>query len=250
MADVFGMETYGASPDAGHSGSVSLPGTGDLRRRYNFGDRVSELSIAQDPFFRFVSQVAKKPTDDPQFKFTEQRHSYHKRYAYVIGYNSGSDVFTEAELKTTSNAALSITAGDKVKLLMASDYKSGGNIGSVLGNSGNDVLVGESGTQPTFLLPDSVIKVNMSSTDAGGMTAGAVVTSNDVDEYMLVKIDTVHASESSSIAFADLSDGAEEDDGARTAHYIPISGTVIKPISAVTFKYLASYCGDDPLNCL
>ena len=50
MADVFGMETYGASPDAGHSGSVSLPGTGDLRRRYNFGDRVSELSIAQDPF--------------------------------------------------------------------------------------------------------------------------------------------------------------------------------------------------------
>ena len=34
--------------------------TGDLRRKYNFGDRVSELSIAQDPFFRFVSQVAKK----------------------------------------------------------------------------------------------------------------------------------------------------------------------------------------------
>ena len=72
MADVFGMETYGSSPDAGHSGSA-IPDTGDLRRRYNFGDRVSELSIAQDPFFRFVSQVAKKPTDDPQFKFTEQR---------------------------------------------------------------------------------------------------------------------------------------------------------------------------------
>ena len=62
MADIFGMETYGASPDAGHSGSVSLPSTGDLRRRYNFGDRISELSIAQDPFFRFVSSVAKKPT--------------------------------------------------------------------------------------------------------------------------------------------------------------------------------------------
>lgn len=36
MADVFGMETYGASPDAGHSGST-IPDTGDLRRRYNFG---------------------------------------------------------------------------------------------------------------------------------------------------------------------------------------------------------------------
>ena len=252
MADVFGMETYGASPDAGHSGSVSLPSTGDLRRRYNFGDRVSELSIAQDPFFRFVSQVAKKPTDDPQFKFTEQRHSYHKRYAYVIGYNAGgTDVFTEAELKTVGNAALSTSAGDKVKLHMAADYKSGGNIGGIIGNSDNDILVGESGTEPAFLLPDSVIKVNMSSTDAGGMGAGgSAITSNDVDEYMLVKIDTVHASESSSIAFRDLSDGAAEDGGARTAHYIPISGTVIKPISAVTFKYLASYCGDDPLGTI
>ena len=41
--------------------------TGDLRRKFNFGDQVSELSIAQDPFFRFVSKVAKRPTDDPSF---------------------------------------------------------------------------------------------------------------------------------------------------------------------------------------
>ena len=25
--------------------------TGDLRRKFNFGDKVSELAIAQDPFF-------------------------------------------------------------------------------------------------------------------------------------------------------------------------------------------------------
>ena len=56
--------------------------TGNLRRRYNFGDRVSELSIAQDPFFRFVSKCSKRSTDDPSFKFTEKRGSYHKRYAY------------------------------------------------------------------------------------------------------------------------------------------------------------------------
>ena len=52
---------------AGLSSSPVLD-TGDLRRRYNFGDRVSELAIAQDPFFRLVSKVNKKPTDDPQFK--------------------------------------------------------------------------------------------------------------------------------------------------------------------------------------
>jgi hypothetical protein len=47
--------------------------TGDLRRKFNFGDKVSELAIAQDPFFRFVSKVSKRPTDDPAFKFTEKR---------------------------------------------------------------------------------------------------------------------------------------------------------------------------------
>ena len=59
----------GQAPGAGNSLN-----TGDLRRKYNFGDRVSELAIAQDPFFRFVSKVSKKPTDDPQFKFTEKRN--------------------------------------------------------------------------------------------------------------------------------------------------------------------------------
>ena len=83
MADVFGASTY--SDVATWSDGTSKD-TGDLRRKYNFGDRVSELSIAQDPFFRFVSKVAKKPTDDPEFKFTERRPSYHKRYAYVVGF--------------------------------------------------------------------------------------------------------------------------------------------------------------------
>ena len=44
--------------------------TGDLRRKFNFGDQVSELAIAKDPVFRFVSAVAEKTTDDPSFKFT------------------------------------------------------------------------------------------------------------------------------------------------------------------------------------
>ena len=74
MADIFNLETPGAGPDTWSAGSGKL--TGDLRRKYNFGDRVSELNIAQDPFFRFVSKVAKKPTDDPEFKFTERRPSY------------------------------------------------------------------------------------------------------------------------------------------------------------------------------
>ena len=180
MSDVFGMETYGASPDAGHSGTA-VPGTGDLRRRYNFGDRISELSIAQDPFFRFVSQVAKKPTDDPQFKFTEQRHSYHKRYAYVMGFvSNGSDEFADSELDQ-SNAGSAVSAtGQSVELYMATDYKSAGNITSIIGQSGTRVDVGASGTRPTFFLPGQVVKIPIAST-----------TDGVADGYHLMKVDSV-----------------------------------------------------------
>ena len=181
MADVFGMETYGASPDAGHSGTA-VPGTGDLRRRYNFGDRISELSIAQDPFFRFVSQVAKRPTDDPQFKFTEQRHSYHKRYAYIMGFvDNGSDEFANAQLDQ-SNASGAVSAtGQSVELYMATDYKSAGNITSIHGQSATKVDVGASGTRPTFFLPGQVVKIPVSATGGGGAIAG----------YHLMKVDSV-----------------------------------------------------------
>jgi hypothetical protein len=181
MADVFGMETYGASPDAGHSGSVSLPSTGDLRRRYNFGDRISELSIAQDPFFRFVSQVAKKPTDDPQFKFTEQRHSYHKRYAYVMGFvSNGSDEFANSELDQSNAAAAVSAVGQSVELYMATDYKSAGNISSIHGQSATKVDVGASGTRPTFFLEGQVVKIPVAS-----------ATDGVADGYHLMKIDSV-----------------------------------------------------------
>ena len=56
MADLFytGSTTSSLNLDTGATyGTVD---TGDLRRKYNFGDRVSELAIAQDPFFRFVSK--------------------------------------------------------------------------------------------------------------------------------------------------------------------------------------------------
>ena len=182
MADVFGMETYGASPDAGHSGT-SVPGTGDLRRRYNFGDRISELSIAQDPFFRFVSQVAKKPTDDPEFKFTEQRHSYHKRYAYIMGQvDNGSDLFTDGTLRQ-SNASGDVSAtGQSVELYMATDYKSAGNITSIHGQSDTKIDVGGSGTRPTFFLPGQVVKIPVSATAGGGVT---------LKGYHLMKVDSL-----------------------------------------------------------
>ena len=68
MADLFNLGNLGVT-DGGFDGSGLK--TGDIRRKYNFGDRFSEPSIASDPFFRFLSMASKKPTDDPSFKFTD-----------------------------------------------------------------------------------------------------------------------------------------------------------------------------------
>ena len=240
MADVFGASTY--SDVATWSDGTSKD-TGDLRRKYNFGDRVSELSIAQDPFFRFVSKVAKKPTDDPEFKFTERRPSYHKRYAYVVGFHNGSaNVTGDAKLLTTSAAALSTTAGQEVKLLLATDYKSSGNIGSSIGNSANDTQVGISGTEPGFLMQDQVLKVPLNNSTS----SAAEVTSVDVDDYILVRIDTVHAKENSSYATFDTSDGVA--DSARSVYSVPITGTIVKATSAAATSELTSYCNNVPVG--
>ena len=240
MASVLGMETF--SDVASWSDGTSKD-TGDLRRKYNFGDRVSELNIAQDPFFRFVSKVAKKPTDDPEFKFTERRPSYHKRYAYVVGFTkSGTKTVADATLTDTSSAALTTTAGQEVKLYLATDYKSSGNIGSSIGNSANDVQVGVSGTEPGFLMEDQVLKVPLNNSTA----AAAAITTVDVDDYILVRIDTVHAKENTSYATYDTSDGVA--DSARSVYAIPVTGTIVKAPAAASSTELTSYCNNVPLG--
>ena len=240
MADVLQLSTY--SDVASWSDGTSKD-TGDLRRKYNFGDRVSELSIAQDPFFRFVSKVAKKPTDDPEFKFTERRPSYHKRYAYVVGFSSsGSKTVNDATLVDINGASLLTSTGQQVKLYLASDYKSSGNLGSSIGNSANDVLVGQSGTEPGFLIEDQILKVPLNNSTA----SAAEITSVDVDDYILVRIDTVHASENTSYATFDTSDGAA--DSARSVYSVPVTGTIVKAPAAASSTELTSYVNNVPLG--
>ena len=45
----------------------------DARRLYDFSDRVAELAPEESPFFVYLSKVAKVPTDDPVFRFLENR---------------------------------------------------------------------------------------------------------------------------------------------------------------------------------
>jgi hypothetical protein len=200
MADVFGMETY-SDVESWNDGTSK--NTGDLRRKYNFGDRVSELAIAQDPFFRFVSQVAKKPTDDPEFKFTEQRHSYHKRYAYVSNHGTSAPTSIAGADATVTHG--NVDAGDVYYFCMIGDYKSAGNIQTIYGQTGSDVLPGSSGSQPSFFLPNSIVRIPYITSGFNGSETASDWTdaSGDVtqpDDYLIVKILSVDLSSVSNAA--------------------------------------------------
>ncbi|MAH49737.1 hypothetical protein CMI37_28190 [Candidatus Pacearchaeota archaeon] len=63
------------------AGTASLDNT---RRVFNFGDRVAELAPQQSPFFVYLNKVAKKATNDPVFKFLEQRHQWQRRNFEIV----------------------------------------------------------------------------------------------------------------------------------------------------------------------
>lgn len=80
------------------AGQVSI---NDSRRIYNFGERVAELAPQTSPFFVYLSKIAKESTDDPVFKFLEQRHQFQRRN-FSIKTSSGtatvSDVVNNMKL--------------------------------------------------------------------------------------------------------------------------------------------------------
>lgn len=162
--DTFTLSNFTGLTENGAATTGSTLNTGDLRRKYNFGDMVHMLNIAQDPFFGLVSKLRKFPTDDPQPKFTEQRPSFHKRYAYVVGHGTDGATFT------TNNATVTATdveQGDTWYVRMSGDYKTEGNIQNIYDSTSsarsNKIDVGDAGTRPHFFIVGQLIKVNFGS---------------------------------------------------------------------------------------
>jgi len=218
--------------------------TGDLRRKYNFADKFTELSIAQTPFFRVVAAVGKKPTDDPTFKYTEKRQSWMKRYGYVLAHSTSSTVNNIGE--TGSDATFNYAADAAVWLWMGADYKSAGNIGNVIKDSGA-ITIGDVGTSPQHYLSNQIIKVNTSATDGGG---------TDVGDYALVQIKDVTDSVVSGYA-CHTTDGAIGTQldfvagaipaGADEAKWYACTQLICQVVRADADGELCNYSGDDPL---
>ena len=179
MADsntIIGNALYSDQDHSSLTGLESGLNTGALRRKYNFGDRVSELALGQDPFFRFVSMVSKKPTDDPTFKFTERRSSYTKRYAYMLKYSALAVPATQSDTDHTAVAGSSVYT-----FKFFTDYNSEGNLQNIVGKT-LDYAAGSTGSQPTFFIPGQILKLNVGD------------TSGTPTDYELWKVNTVDLS--------------------------------------------------------
>jgi hypothetical protein len=191
--------------------------TGDLRRTYALGDRISDLAINRDNLFRILSKLRKMPTSDPVFKVLQERSSIHKRYAYIAGHRdwSGSgSVPTDSTTYATTGSVTAIaaeTAGGFAAFQMKADYKSAGNITNVLGQSATHFDIGAAGTTPLFFIPGQIIKVNTKSANSG-------VT---IDDFFTAKILSVYANTSTYITY--------------------IGVEIIKPLRAAANYYLCSF---------
>jgi len=106
--------------------------------------------------------AAKKPTDDPEFKSLEQRNSWHKRYAYVVKADldatSSTNLATDSQYVDTAIPANTDIDVDSVfAIQMEADFKSAGNVQSVLGQTAT--VIGSSGTKPAWMIPGQLIRI-------------------------------------------------------------------------------------------
>ena len=76
----------------------------DKRRIHGFGDRVAELAPEESPFFVYLSKVAKRPTNDPVFRFLENRSK--------IDWTSRNFFLSVAEAALVAGQSYSISVDD------------------------------------------------------------------------------------------------------------------------------------------
>ena len=74
MAISYNSGTLKSSDITATTSDASVGQRPDRRRIFNFGDRVAELAPEESPFFVYLSKVAKAPTDDPVFRYLENRN--------------------------------------------------------------------------------------------------------------------------------------------------------------------------------
>lgn len=129
--------------------------TGDLRRRFNFSEKVYKLTPDTTVLFTLLARLRKESVDDTSFKFTEERETWHKRYAYVIGHATT----TTYSVNDATLVAANVAQGKTYYFKMATDYKHDGVIPNIYGQATGAFSIGAAGTIPKFFLPGDLVKI-------------------------------------------------------------------------------------------
>ena len=89
------VKSYDVSQTSSNAHPAGVGQTPDVRRIYNFGDRVADLTPEESPFFVYLSKVSKVPTDDSVFRYLEDRSKIDwtsRDFALAAAVNGGSAV--------------------------------------------------------------------------------------------------------------------------------------------------------------
>tara|TARA_Y100001973_G_C5202604_1_gene338982 strand:- start:2687 stop:4012 length:1326 start_codon:yes stop_codon:yes gene_type:complete len=162
-------EVYSPSTGAGVNASVSI---NDTRRMFNFGERIAELAPQQSPFFVYLSKVAKKPTDDPVFKFLEQRHQWQRRNFTVhttvgsTGYTAGTQVDNVMKFECGYDQYGNVAANSQPKFLLA------GQVVAIVGDDGNVHRWTIDEAPDASVVGEVEVKMTPLDTHSTGYTAG------------------------------------------------------------------------------
>ena len=86
----------------------------DTRRIHDFGDRVAELTPEESPFFVYLNKVAKRPTNDPVFRFMENRSK--------IDWTSRAFFLAAAEAALVAGSSYTIAVDDNASAPASIDW--------------------------------------------------------------------------------------------------------------------------------
>ena len=164
-----GVKTTDVVQASTNSHATAHGTTPDVRRLYNFGDRVADLSPEESPFFVYLSKVSKVPTDDSVFRFLEDRSKidWTSRDFLIAGQPVGDVV-----AGTSYSFAVDTTGGASVDWLIK------GMVFAVESAEGAQVLV-RVDSAPTDVGTSTTFTGKVISLTASGVSGYNAIANND-----------------------------------------------------------------------
>jgi len=165
-----GVKTTDVVQASSNSHASAHGSTPDVRRIYNFGDRVADLSPEESPFFVYLSKVSKVPTDDSVFRYLEDRSK--------IDWTSRDFVMANAPGTVAAGTSYSFSVADAATPTASIDWLIKGMVFAVEVAEGAQIIVRvdsspvDAGTTTTFT--GKIISLSNSS-----ITGYAAIADND-----------------------------------------------------------------------